>query len=202
MHLNKNMSLVKDIAGAEIFINAANNLLAETEKKIEQLQGDLRNTKSTLEAVKNALAEMKVAEQKTQPEQPRLERWKPEKFAIYYAIRANGETVVWNFQNIEDEKILDFYNCFQTKEEAAKEALRTRARRKLEWFARELNKGKLENENWWIESNWGIALKNEGVSIVSCQGEWATLGVIRFAEKSDAEYALSQMTQQELEALR
>lgn len=67
------------------------------------------------------------------------------------------------------------------------------ARRKLEWFVMELNKGVLQ-ASWYINANLGISQFE--------LGQVFPLNSPRFETKPDAEYALSQMTQKELEALR
>lgn len=134
------------------------------------------------------------AMQKQQPEQPKLERWKPEHGEFAYTV---GSYEVCKYKlgfNTEQGNQWQSYNCFQTEAEAKKEALRTRARRKLEWLARELNKGKgqLGIYHYITEIN-EIGNSTKGsLSVTS----------VYFKEYKDAEYALSQMTSEELEALR
>jgi hypothetical protein len=75
-----------------------------------------------------------------------------------------------------------------------KEWRRTFARRKLEWLAQELNKGKERIERWCY-------ITDEGTIDYEVLGSLA-LGQIYFNEEEDAKYALSQMTEKELNALR
>lgn len=142
-------------------------------------------------------AEALIAEQTQQPkqpEQPKLERWKPEYKEWFYSVSASSiSSTYYHELDKFDRSCFENFNCFQTQEEAEKEALRTRARRKLEWLARELNKGKAQ-ASWYID-----ALSQISEFAV---GQVYPIGVPRFETKADAEYALSQMTAEELEALR
>ncbi len=146
-------------------------------------------------------AEALIEEQAQQPQAPKIELWEPEAGQSYWFICNDHDIVEAGYCNSGyDERRIKIYNCFQTQEEAGKEALRTRARRKLEWLARELNKGKQTDYGWaiMINPNWNKT-KTE-IHILNT--DFSICGVIAFAEKSDAEYALSQMTAEELEALR
>jgi len=165
----------------------------------------------TLEEIKVELAKLKestawaqmqigildatITGMQKQPEQPKLERWKPCYGQHYYSAWSCGtnEYEWMRDSHLLDVRIWESFNCFQTQDEAAKEELRTRARRKLEWLARELNKGKAQ-ASWYID-----ALSQISEFAV---GQVYPIGVPRFETKADAEYALSQMTAEELEALR
>lgn len=82
----------------------------------------------------------------------------------------------------------------QTIEEAEHEALRTRARQKLERLARKLNgESPAHLETAWI-------IKDGFVKAID--RAFLGLGSIAFNIPDYAEYALSQMTAEELEALR
>ena len=170
----------------------------------------------TLEEIKVELAKLKestawaqmqigildatITGMQKQPEQPKLKRWKPCYGQHYYSAWSCGtnEYEWMRDSHLLDVRIWESFNCFQTQDEAAKEELRTRARRKLEWLARELN-GRFED----VLLCWSIAFDYEKFIVISTGGgAWQTLNEIRFALKADAEYALSQMTAEELEALR
>ncbi len=71
------------------------------------------------------------------------ERWKPRNYELYFYINAVGEIqrTVNNRTKEFDNKVIDFYNCFQTKEEVEQEVEKILVRRMLENIARRLNKG-------------------------------------------------------------
>ncbi len=76
------------------------------------------------------------------------------------------------------------------------------ARRKLEWLARELNKKSGKSTillNFFIAYNTFLAKWKVVQNIVET---YPPVGAILFSQAQDAEYALSQMTAEELEALR
>lgn len=127
-------------------------------------------------------------------QQPKLERWKPEDNGYgFYCTTAWGG-VKHNTNPFEIYTHYNSFNCFQTEQEAQQEALRTRARRKLEWYARELNaKSPAHLEKAWI-------IKDSLVKAID--RAFLGLGSIAFNIPDYAEYALSQMTSEELEALR
>ncbi len=96
----------------------------------------------------------------------------------------------------------------ELNEEAKQEELRTRARRKLEGLARELNEK--EQRRLQRQKNQGYCisdpLKHKWVILENFEIQYKegmiTLNEVFFYNKEDAKYALSQMTQQELEALK
>lgn len=130
-----------------------------------------------------------------QPEQPKLERWKPKKDEFAYTVCSYEVCKYKSGWNTEEEKQWLAYNCWESHGEAKQEALRTRARRKLEWLARKLNEGKERGKSLYYISAISVIGTHDPVFYppISCP---------MFYEKSDAEYALSQMTAEELEALR
>ena len=136
------------------------------------------------------LEKLGIAIEKREPITAQLQRWKPENDDMYFLIDRYGEVKHDYSGSVSRVKELDFFNCFQTAQEAGKEALRTRARRKLEWLATELNRGKFGHTNYYIAG-----------SIIMESKEIPVLGGVYFFEAADAEEALSQMTQEELEAL-
>ena len=165
----------------------------------------------TLEEIKVELAKLKestawaqmqigildatITGMQKQPEQPKLERWKPCYGQHYYSAWSCGTNEYeWMRDSHLDVRIWESFNCFQTQDEAAKEELRTRARRKLEWLARELNNGKEKGvRTYYISQSNAIRGIADGHS---------AYGEVEFFCEPDAEYALSQMTAEELEALR
>ena len=135
-------------------------------------------------------------------QQPKLERWKPDEKGRFYWLNSLHEPLEDEWRNNYDISIRwENYNCFPNQEEAQQEALRTRARRKLEWYARELN-GKFEGHQ---DSLYLIDYLNGKFYVMQLGYDWikhGMVGLITFKCKPDAEYALSQMTDEELEALR
>ena len=153
-------------------------------------------TNDELGKMQHALDELK--KQPQQPQAPKLERWKPKETGRYFIIDSFGSI----YYDIPLEPTisthLDNFNCFQTEAEAKQEALRTRARRKLEWLARELNK-----QRTFIGKVWTLFCFPSGeVVFDSCSLSDLQLGAVYFYDNEDMEYAFSQMTAQELEALR
>lgn len=75
------------------------------------------------------------------------ERWKPEYMQEYWSVNAIGEVCEDNWRGSDiDQCKYDFYNCFQTKEQAETKAEKILVRRMLEDIARRLNKG--EKIDW------------------------------------------------------
>lgn len=99
----------------------------------QELQNEINKTKEHLANMEKMLAE--------------YERWKPEYMQQYWSVNAIGEVCenTWGSFDIDQCKY-DFYNCFQTKEQAEAEAEKILVRRKLEDIAGRLNKG--EKIDW------------------------------------------------------
>ena len=98
----------------------------------QELQNEINKTKEHLANMEKMLAECEY------------ERYKPQKGEIYYYVASNGLiSKDWcNDELSTDIKRYDFYNCFQTQEQAEAEAEKILVRRMLEDIARRLNKGK------------------------------------------------------------
>ena len=143
------------------------------------------------------LRKLNITLDKQQPEEPKLERWKPSANNPYWINSFDGDAgqETWDGSQI-DRNAWNFFNVFQTKKEAQQEAHRTRARRKLEWLARELNaksKPPYQIVGFTLTPDFGITVH---------QYNPPHLSAFYFNRREDAEYALSQMTSEELEALR
>lgn len=133
---------------------------------------------------------------------PRLERWKPENGDIIFCYDVPDGVSVKKFAsgNIYHKAYIDNFRAFPTREEAEREQLRNYARCKLEWMARELNRQSgLTGYHiiYYIISEGNDFLVMEWREPIS-----GLLGAVYFSRKKDAEYALSKMTPEELEALR
>lgn len=102
----------------------------------QELQNEINKTKEHLANMEKMLAECEY------------ERYKPQKGEIYYYVASNGLiSKDWcNDELSTDIKRYDFYNCFQTREQAEVEAEKILVRRMLEDIARRLNKGE---EIYW-----------------------------------------------------
>lgn len=97
----------------------------------QELQNEINKTKEHLANMEKMLAECEE-----------YERWKPEYMQEYWSVNAIGEVCenTWRGSDIDQCKH-DFYNCFQTREQAEAEAEKILVRRMLEDIARRLNKG-------------------------------------------------------------
>lgn len=102
----------------------------------QKLQNEINKTKEHLANMEKMLAECEY------------ERYKPQKGEIYYYVASNGLiSKDWcNDELSTDIKRYDFYNCFQTCEQAEAEAEKILIRRQLEDIARRLNTG--EKIDW------------------------------------------------------
>ena len=70
------------------------------------------------------------------------ERWKPSLNEEYFTVSYDGVNRCININEDSLDTRYDFYNCFQTQEQAEAEAEKILVRRMLEDIARKLNKGK------------------------------------------------------------
>ncbi len=163
----------------------------EMEVEINKLQAGIADNQRQLQILRDIA-------KKTQ-QQPKLERWKPEEGQDYWVLYSDGSIAdeAWHDQD-EDKDYYNNFNCFQTKEEAKKEALRTRARRKLAWLARQLS----EKRYTVNVAVWYILYDGEKFEVTRWEEyQDKFVGAVYFYTKQDGEYALSQMTAEELEAL-
>ena len=76
-------------------------------------------------------------------------RWKPKNGDVFYSIDSTGDIWAEKFfdKNGGDIARYNFYNCFQTCEQAETETEKILARRQLEDIAKRLNKG--EEIDWF-----------------------------------------------------
>lgn len=83
-------------------------------------------------------------------EECEYKRWKPKAYEEYYYTCACGNAAQGWYNPKLDTSVqrYNFYNCFQTREQAEQEAEKILVRRQLEDIARRLNKGeKINYEN-------------------------------------------------------
>ncbi len=104
------------------------------------------------------------------------ERWKPQYTQEYYSINAIEEVTenIWRGSDIDKCKY-DFYNCFQTREQAKAEAEKILVRRMLENIATRLNGDKVFSWNsyqckYFIELCYGEKLSINTCTICKKQG--------------------------------
>lgn len=98
----------------------------------DKILEEINKTKEHLANMENMLAECEY------------ERWKPKEGKTYFYIISTGEVGqdLWNRPfALDEEQRYNFYNCFQTYEQAKAEAEKISIRRELEYIARRLNRG-------------------------------------------------------------
>lgn len=96
----------------------------------QEILEEINKTKEHLANMEKMLAECEY------------KRWKPKINKEYYYVSQTGEIVQDRNDNVGiDVKRYEYYNCFQTREEAEKESEKILVRRMLEDIARRLNKG-------------------------------------------------------------
>lgn len=97
----------------------------------QELQNGINKTKEQLANLEKMLEECEY------------ERWVPADGERYYFLDTYGSISSDNFYSSDyfDSQRYQYYNCFQTREEAEQEAETILVRRQLEDIARRLNKG-------------------------------------------------------------
>ena len=105
----------------------------ELQKEIEKARAHLANMEKMLE-------------------QYEYERWKPKYKQTYYTIGSINDVYSYPYVGSDlDKQRENFFNCFQTREQAEAEAEKILVRRMLEDIARRLNKGK--KIDWTYDQN-------------------------------------------------
>ncbi len=101
----------------------------------EKILNEIEKTKEHLANLKKMLVECEC------------ERWKPKKKETYYYVSSKGRVKqnMWTNEFTTEDEQYNFYNCFQTREQAKAEAEKILVRRMLEDIARRLNKGEKIN---------------------------------------------------------
>ena len=132
-----------------------------------------------------------VSEIKKQIEECDNKVWKPNKLSLeYYSISADGKVDRYEFCNDSiDKELINFGNCFKTKEIAERKAFEIRLHRQLELFALENNDTEI---NWWDNSSKKYKInysKNIGMSIDKVYS-LKDFGQVYFTSKEIAEKAL------------
>ena len=94
-----------------------------------------------------------LATMKKMLEDCEYERWRPKEGKTYFYIISTGGVGqdLWNRPfALDEEQRYNFYNCFQTREQAEAEAEKILVRRQLEDIARRLNRGRKID---WSDTN-------------------------------------------------
>ena len=113
----------------------------------QELQNEINKTKEHLANMEKMLADYEY------------ERWKPDENEKYFIVDTKGVMNCRNMNSTVSKEHFNFYNCFQTREQAEAEAEKILVRRMLEDIARRLNKGKKINWNSSDESKYYIYLE-------------------------------------------
>ena len=153
----------------------------------QELQNEINKTREHLANMEKMLAAYEYG------------RWKPERGQEYWTVDSWGEIYnqIWiNSQG--DQKRHDFYNCFQTREQAEVEAEKILVRRMLEDIARRLNKNR---EICWnnSESKYYLVYQHKAEDI-----EWwstytdQTQGVVYCLSKSFLDVAIQEIGEERL----
>ncbi len=100
----------------------------------QELINEINKTKEHLANMEKMLAEYEY------------ERWKPSLNEEYFTVSYDGVNRCINIDENSLDMRYNFFNCFQTEEQAKAEAEKILIRRQLEDIARRLNKG--EKINW------------------------------------------------------
>ena len=131
-------------------------------------------------------------------EECEYKRWKPEYMQKYRFVNAIGEVCenIWGGSNIDQCKY-NFYNCFQTREQAKAEAEKILVRRMLENIARRLNRGEKINWNNCGQSKYAIDLY---LNDIYPQGAYAykSQGTVYCLDKSFKDVAIKEIGEERL----
>jgi len=120
------------------------------------------------------------------------ERWLPEPGRDYFCINSYGVTGSDTHDlTVIDTKKFNFYNCFQTHEEAEKEAKRTTISRKYREWARRMNGD--WKPDWSVHlDKWGIRMENGALNTTICNYYNSFIEGVCFPTKKLVEQALEE----------
>lgn len=154
----------------------------------QELQNEIKKTKEHLANMEKMLAECEY------------ERWKPRRGDEYYCITTAGDVVKSiNSFNIYDANAYNFYNCFQTREQAEAEVEKILVRRKLEDIARRLNKGRKINWNDDLQSKFYIDYDSKKDEVGFCYIETCKAqGTVYCLDKSFKNVAIQEIGEERL----
>lgn len=154
----------------------------------QELQNEINKTKEHLANMEKMLAECEC------------ERWKPKNGEAYYSISETGsiiETRDWLGTIAKTRE--EFYNVFQTREQAEAEAEKILVRRMLEDIARRLNKGERVDWNDEEQIKYSIYL-----DVIENEIDWdkenryISQGVVYCLDKSFYDVAIQEIGEERL----
>lgn len=158
-----------------------------------------------INSLKTELAELKIALESQQEQMPRFERWKPQKDEAFWYIEITGLIAeeVWDGYDSLHWALYDAWNCFPSLAAAQKENARRQARTKLEWLSERLRAFTPHVKNtdyYFIDYQEDNHREKRFYTINDLIRP--RLGTFSFHSRKDADYALAQMTDTELEGLK
>lgn len=127
----------------------------------QELQNEINKTKEHLANMEKMLAECEY------------ERWKPDENEKYFIVDAKGVMNCRNMNSTVLKAHFNFYNCFQTREQAEAEAEKILVRRMLENIARRLNKGEKIDWKGAYQDKYYIYLDAETDELIYGESIWS-----------------------------
>ena len=154
----------------------------------QELQNEINKTKEYLANMEKMLAECEY------------ERWKPKEREPYFFFTSYGaiETTTFNNKNEGDILRYNFYNCFQTREQAEVEAEKILVRRMLEDIARRLNKGEKIDWNNFLQCKYYFYIWNGGELYQDIAREKLSQGTIYCLDQDFLDVAKSEIGEERL----
>lgn len=170
----------------------------ELEEKV--VKDKVMNKQKILEEIQKT--EEHLTNMKKMLEECQYERWKPKSGEPYFFIEGNGDVVNCLFDSTKTYEIrrCDFYNCFETLEEAEAEAEKILVRRMLEDIARTLNKGEEIDWDNTAQSKYYLGIKGPYKVITGdTEYEYKRQGVVYCLDMSFRTEAIQKIGEKRLE---
>ena len=151
--------------------------------KLKQLEDDFNAQASEIKK------QIEECDKKVPIEECDKKVWKLNKGDKYYLIAYTGGILDFHFNNDNyDNKIIDFGNCFETKEEAKRKRFEIRLHRQLELFALENNETEI---NWNDNSEkYMISYNRDGGLFIDEVYSLKDFGQVYFASEEVARKAI------------
>lgn len=154
----------------------------------QELQNEINKTKEHLANMEKMLAECEY------------ERWKPKNGEAYYSISETGsiiETRDWLGTIAKTRE--EFYNVFQTREQAEAEAEKILVRRQLEDIARRLNKGEKIDWKGAYQDKYYIYLDTETDELIYGESIWSKdQGIVYCLDQDFLDVAIQEIGEERL----
>lgn len=153
----------------------------------QELQNEINKTKEHLAKMEKMLAECEY------------ERWKPTPNGEYFIVSSGGANRCINARKTSLNAHYNFYNCFQTREQAEAEAEKILVRRMLEDIARRLDKGRKINWNDDLQSKFYIDYDSKKDEVGFCYIETCKAqGTVYCLDKSFKDVAIQEIGEEQL----